>query len=341
MSSSTPLDPARYSRRTVAGLAAGLTVAFAASGPLAESDRSAAAQGRLAVVATNSILGDLVRNVAGDAADVTVLVPTGGDPHTYEPTPADAGAIADADVVFENGLGLEPWLDDVYEASGSTATRVVVTSGVTPLRVADEPQFAGDAATPADGIADQEHQEHEEGEFDPHVWFDVANAKLMVAAIGAGLVAADGADTAAFGANTAAYQARLDTLDQTVLDLVATLPEADRRLVTSHDTFAYFAQRYGFEIVGTALPSITTESADPSAAEIAALVDDIRAAGVAAIFPENTSNPDLLEQIASEAGVTVGPELYTDALGDQGSDGATYIDLITYDVTAIVTALQG
>lgn len=337
MTSHAASHPARYSRRTVAGLAAGLAAAFA-SGPLAGSDRPAAAQGRLAVVATNSILGDLVRNVAGDAANVTVLVPTGGDPHTYEPTPADAGAIADADVVFENGLGLETWLDDVYEASGSAATRVVVTSGVTPLRVADEPQFAGDAATPAEGVADQEH---EEGEFDPHVWFDVANAKLMVAAIEAGLVAADGAGTAAFGASAAAYQTRLDTLDQTVLGLVATLPEGERKLVTSHDTFAYFAQRYGFEIVGTALPSITTESADPSAAEIAALVDDIRAAGVAAIFPENTSNPDLLEQIASEAGVTVGPELYTDALGDQGSDGATYIDLMTYDVTAIVTALQG
>ena len=308
--------------------------------------RPAAAQtDRLRVVATNSILGDMVTNVAGDAVDVTVLVPIGGDPHTYEPTPADAGAIADADIVFENGLGLEPWLDDVYSASGSDAQRVVVTSGVTPLRVADEPQFAEDGATTADQPAPPTTgsgpANGEEGAYDPHVWFDVANAKLMVAAIEAALVAADADDADAVTANAANYQAQLDTLDQLVLDQVATLPAARRKLVTSHDTFAYFARRYGFEIVGTALPSITTESADPSAAAIAALVDEIRATGVPAVFPENTSNPELLDQIAAEAGVSVGPQLYTDALGDPGSDGDTYIDLITYDVTAIVTALQG
>ena len=306
--------------------------------------RPASAQaGRIQVVATNSILGDLVKNVTGDTADVTVLVPTGGDPHTYEPTPADAGAIADADIVFENGLGLETWLNDVYSASGSDATRVVTTSDVTPLRVADEPQFAKEEVTPAGGIAATPAgaSDDEEGEFDPHVWFDVANVKLMVATIEAALVDSDGTNASAYQTNADAYQTQLDGLDQTVLMQVASLPEADRKLVTSHDTFAYFAQRYGFEIVGTALPSITTESADPSAAEIAALVDDIQAAGVEAIFPENTSNPALLDQIASEAGVTVGPELYTDALGDPGSDGGTYIDLITYDVTAIVTALQG
>ena len=305
---------------------------------------AAAQTNRLQVVATNSILGDLVNNVAGDAAVVVVLVPANGDSHTYEPTPADASAIADADIVFENGLGLENWLDDVYAASGSDAERVVVTTDVTPLRVADEPQFAADGeATPADGTVatPAEVAEPEEGEFDPHVWFDVANVKLMVATIEAALLTADGADVDAFQTNAASYQAQLDTLDQYVLDTVSTLPEADRKLVTSHDTFAYFAARYGFEIVGTALPSITTESADPSAAAIAALVDDIRASGVAAIFPENVSNADLLDQIASEADVVVGPELYTDALGDPGSDGGTYIHLITYDVTSIVTALQG
>ena len=299
---------------------------------------TAAQSDRLQVVATNSILGDLVKNVAGEAADVVVLVPTGGDPHTYEPTPADAEAIADADIVFENGLGLEVWLDDVFEASGSDGQRIVVTDGIAAMRVADEPENGGDAAdapeaTPA-GDA-------EEGELDPHVWFDVANAKTMVTAIETALVAADPDDATTYQANAASYQGQLDALDALVVAQIDTLAPEQRRLVTSHDTFAYFAARYGFEIVGTALGSITTEAADPSASEIAALVDAIDASGVAAIFPENTSNADLLEQIASEADVEVGPELYTDALGDPGSDGGTYIDMITYDVTAIVTALQG
>ena len=299
---------------------------------------------RLRVVATNSILGDLVKNVAGDTADVAVLVPTGGDPHTYEPTPADAESIADADLVFENGLGLEVWLDDVFEASGSDGERVVVTDGITPMRVADEPENnvgVAAVATPADASVATPAGEAGEGELDPHVWFDVANAEAMVSAIEAALVAADPDNAAAYQANAVAYQTRLDELDAFVVAQVDSLAPDQRRLVTSHDTFAYFAARYGFEIVGTALGSVTTEAADPSASEIAALVDAIDASGVAAIFPENTSNPDLLDQIASEADVEVGPELYTDALGDPGSDGGTYIDMMTYDVTAIVTALQG
>lgn len=303
----------------------------------------AAQSDRLRVVATNSILGDLVSNVAGDTADVIVLVPTGGDPHTYEPTPADAESIADADVVFENGLGLEVWLDDVFEASGSDGQRVVVTDGITPLRVADEPENGGDGAraTPAEGAMATPAEAAEEGELDPHVWFDVANAKLMVVAIETALASADPDNAANYQASAAAYQTQLDELDSLVVSQVGTLTVEQRRLVTSHDTFAYFAARYGFEIVGTALGSITTEAADPSASEIAALIDAIEASGVAAIFPENTSNSDLLDQIASEANVVVGPELYTDALGDDGSVGGTYIDLMTYDVTAIVTALLG
>ncbi len=296
------------------------------------------------IIATNSITGDLVRNVAGDHASVVVLVAANGDSHTYEPTPDDAGAIADASLVFENGLGLEPWLDDVFEASGSTGDRVVVTDQITPLRIAEEGDVAGVEATPVGEAAPApaEGGDHAaEGEFDPHVWFDVANVKLMVSTIAAALVAADPANATSYEANAAVYHGQLDELDRYVLAQVETLPVDARRLVTSHDTFAYFARRYGFEIVGAALSSVTTESADPSAAEIAALVDTIVAAGVPAIFPENVSNPALLDQIASEADVVVGPELYTDALGDPDGEAGTYMELMRYDVTAIVTALHG
>lgn len=306
-----------------------------------------AQEDRIQVVATNSITGDLVSNVAGDLADVVVLVGANGDSHTFEPTPADADVLATADIVFENGLGLEVWLDDVYEASGSGAQRVVVTDAITPLPAGEEPgheegeEHAVEAgATPGEHA--EEGEEHaEEGEFDPHVWFDVANVKLMVAAIEAALVAADETNAADYTAQAVAYQAQLDELDAFIVAQVEALPVENRGLVTSHDTFAYFAARYGFEIIGTALPSITTESGDPSASEIAALVDEIVASGVPAIFPENVSNADLLEQIASESGVTVAPPLYTDALGEPGGEAGTYIDLMTYDVTAIVTALQG
>ncbi len=334
-----------------------------ALGLVAGLARPAAAQAEpLRVVATTSIIGDLVANVGGDGVDITLLVSTGGDSHTFEPTPADADALASADLVFENGLGLEPWLDDVYEASGSTATRVVVTSGVTPLPAGghdhaegDEhdhahegestPAGAGDGPDHADGAGDDHghgaEDEHDHGAFDPHVWFDVANARLMVGAIRDALVAAAPDATASFETNAAAYDTELAELDAWVVERTQSLPEEARRLVTSHDTFRYFADRYGFEIIGTALGSVTTESSDPSAAEIAGLVDAIEDAGVAAIFPENVSDPGLLEQIASEAGVTVGPPLYTDALGDPDGEAGTYIDLITYDVEAIVTALAG
>ncbi|HEV2528074.1 MAG TPA: zinc ABC transporter substrate-binding protein [Thermomicrobiales bacterium] len=297
----------------------------------------------LRVVATNSIIGDMIGNVGGEDVEITLLVPMGGDSHTFEPTPADADALASADLVFENGLGLEPWLDDVYEASGSTATRVVVTSAVTPLPADGESHEEG-------GAHEDEHagegtpgatDEHDHGEFDPHVWFDVANAQLMVVAIRDALVSASPERASVFEANATAYDGELAALDAYVVERTQSLPVESRRLVTSHDTFRYFADRYGFEIIGTALGSVTTESADPAAADIAALIDAIEASGVAAIFPENVSDPGLLEQIASETGVEIGPPLYTDALGDPDSEAGTYIDLVTYDVDAIVTALAG
>ena len=281
----------------------------------------------LKVVATFSILGDLVQNVGGDAIELTTIVQPGADAHTFEPTPQDAEALADADLIFQNGLEFEPWLEDLHDASGSDAPIVTATDRITPLEAG-----AHEAAK-----ADEEETEH--GEFDPHVWHDVANAKLLVESIRDALVAADPDRAATYQANADAYLARLQSLDDFVVAEVAKLPDDRRKLVTSHDTFAYFAVRYGFQIVGTALGSATTEGADPSAAEIAELVDQIKAAGVPAIFAENVTNPALMDSIASEAGVQLAPSLYTDALGESGSDGDTYEKMIGANVTTIVTAL--
>ncbi len=294
-------------------LAVIVAAALGACGP-AQPERD----GRLAVVATFSVIGDFVQQVGGDRVTLRTLVGPGGDAHTFEPTPEDGRALAGARVLFEEGLGFEPWLEKLYQASGSRAARVVVSQGVAPLTLS------------ADGRS----------EADPHIWHDVNNAIHMVEQIEAGLAAADPAGAAIYRANADRYLAQLRELDAFVLQQVATLPEARRKLVTSHDTLGYFAARYGFTIIGTGLGSVSTEVADPSPATLAALVRAIRAAGVPVIFAENVSNPQIMQTIAREAGVRLAPTLYTDALGEPGSSGATYLTMMRANVTTIVTSLR-
>ncbi|MCC2629395.1 MAG: putative transporter substrate binding protein, partial [Thermomicrobiales bacterium] len=182
---------------------------------------------------------------------------------------------------------------------------------------------------------------HEHGQFDPHVWQDVANAIVMVENIRDALVAADPDRTEQYEANAAAYIAELEALDASIREQVGTLPPERRKLVTSHDTFSYFAAAYGFEVLGTALGSLSTEAGDPSARDIATLITEIEEAGVPAIFAENVANADLMESIAAEAGVSLAPSLYTDALGPPGSPGETYVGMMQSNVTTIVDALSG
>jgi ABC-type Zn uptake system ZnuABC Zn-binding protein ZnuA len=288
----------------------------------------------LQVVASFSILGDLVKEVGGDAVEVTSLIGAGVDAHTYDPAPADLVTLEGADVVFENGLGFEPWLDQFYESAAPAGERVVVTEGIEPRHAAEEHEGDEHEGEEPEG------EEHEHGEFDPHVWHDVANAIVMVGNIRDALVAADPANAAVYEANAAATIADLETLDAWVREQVDTLPAERRKLVTSHDTFGYFADAYGFEVLGTALGSLSTEAGDPSARDIAALIATIQEAGVPVIFAENVSNPALMESIAAEAGVTLAPPLYTDALGEPGSPGESYEGIIRSNVTTIVDTLQ-
>ena len=309
-------------RASAFGLIILVLALLAGCGASSAQQTGAGGNGKLPVVATFSVLGDLVQHVGGDAVTVTTLVGPGGDAHTFEPTPRESTALVDATVVFENGLGFEPWLDDLYAASGSKAARVVVTKNVKTRTAAEE------------GLHDQHADEA-----DPHVWHDVANTIEMVQTIAEGLASADPAHADAYRANAETYTAELRALDAFIVQQVNSIPAGRRKLVTSHDTFGYFAARYGFELVGTALGSASTEVADPSAAQVAALVQSIKAAGVPAIFAENVSNQQLIDTIANEAGVKVAPPLYTDALGEPGSAGATYIDMMRYNVSTIVTAL--
>jgi len=289
----------------------------------------------LQVVASFSILGDLVKNVGGDAVEVTTLIGPGVDAHTYDPAPSDLVVLSKADVIFENGLGFEPWLDRFFASAQPSGARVVVTEGITPREAGAGDAHEGEAQLEEDGDA------HEHGQFDPHVWHDVANVIIMVGNIRDALVAADPARAELYKANAAAYIAKLEALDASIREQIGTLPEERRKLVTSHDTFGYFADAYGFEVLGTALSSISTEAGDPSARDIATLITQIEEAGVPAIFAENVANPDLMESIAAEAGVALAPTLYTDALGPQGSPGETYIGMMQSNVTTIVDALSG
>jgi ABC-type Zn uptake system ZnuABC Zn-binding protein ZnuA len=282
------------------------------------------------VVATFSILADWIHNVGGDAVELTTIVPAGGDAHAFDPNPEQVASIAGADLIFEIGLGFETWLDDMYDASGSTAQRVVVSDDIELLSLDEES---------GEEHEDEGHDDH--GEHDPHIWGDVANTINAVQLINQHLAALDPGNAAAYDSNGAAYIGQLEDLDTTIRTDTQEIPEDQRKLVTTHDTFGYYAHAYGFEVVGTALNSLSTEGGDPPASEIAELVTAIQDAGVPAIFAENISNSDLMEVIAEEAGVDLAPPLYTDALGEPGSDGDTYIRMMEYNTTTIATALAG
>ena len=294
----------------------------------AGSSISAQDDERLRVIATFSIIGDIVQNVAGDAVDLSIIVGPDGDPHTFEPSPEQIADLADADLIFENGIEFETWLDDMYEASGSGATRVPLADGLDLLEISGEAH-------------DDETADHDHGDHDPHVWQDVGNVIAEVSVIRDSLTAADPANTATYTANAEAYAGQLQELDSSIRTMVETVPAENRVLFTSHDALGYFAHAYGFTIAGTALGSVSTEASDPSAGEIVDLIDQIKAAGATAIFVENVESGDLMSQIARDAGVILAPTLYTDALGTSESPAATYIAMMTYNAVTIVTALGG
>lgn len=273
---------------------------------------------KLPVVATYSILGDWVRIVGGERVSVTTLVGPGGDAHTYEPNPQDSVALHRAAVVFENGFGFEAWLDRLFLASQATAKRVVVTRELTPRKISS-------AGGPE--------------ELDPHVWHSPKNAEGMVRMIADALSERDSRHAAEYRRRAEEYIRELQELDAWISGQVAEIPPPRRLLVTTHDTFGYFADRYGFE-VSSVMGSISSEAADPAASELAAIIDRIRTAKAPAVFTENIINPRLTSQVAREAGVKIVSTLYTDALGPKDSAGATYLEMMRFNVRTITGALR-
>ncbi len=271
-----------------------------------------APEGRLRVVTTTNIIGDVVRNVGGDRIALTVLMAPGVDPHSYVPTPADTAALHDADLIFANGAGLEANLEQVLGNAEGDAVRVQLADDLDLLTLPS-------------------------GEADPHVWFDVMNVVRWVDRIEGELSRLDPAHAEDYKQNAQTYRAELEELDAWVQAQIDRIPEGNRKLVTNHPAFGYLAARYGLEQVGAVYP--VSPSAEPSAQEIAALEDAIRRYGVPAVFTESTVNPKLAEQVAQDTGVRLVP-LYTGSLGGPGSGAETYVQLIRYDVTAIVDALR-
>ena len=273
------------------------------------------------VVATTTVFADLVREAGGAAVRVTSLVPAGGDPHTYAPTPSDVRSIAGADLVVMNGLGVDDWLKPLL-AEAKRPLSALVELGP------DEPgvtYLAGIGGAAAGGA----------GAVNPHLWLNVAYAELYVQRIVAALQAAAPAKQAALRASGDAYLARLAALDAAIRAQIATLPAANRKLVSYHDAFPYFAAAYGLTIVGTVVPG---PGQDPSAGQVVALIDTIRASGVKAIFSEAQFNPKVEQQLAAEAGVTVVSNLYNDALGAPPLD--TYEAIMRWNADRVVEALR-
>jgi len=268
------------------------------------------AENRLDVVASFSILADFVKNVGGDKVNVVSLVGPNGDVHVYTPAPSDAKKNAAAKILFINGLGLEGWLPRLVQSAGSKAMIVTASNGVAPL------QLGSDA--------------------DPHAWQAVPNVKIYVANISDALSAADPADAAVFRANAERYLRELDALDAEVKAAIAKIAPERRKVITTHNAFGYFAAAYG--ITFAAPVGVSTET-EPSARDIAALIGQIKAEKIPAVFLENLSDERLIRRIAAETGAKAGGTLYSDSLTDEKGAAPTYIDLMRHNIKALTSAL--
>lgn len=264
------------------------------------------AQSKIKVVSTFSILGDFATEVGGDRIEGTVIVGPDTDAHTYQPTPSDARRLAGAQAMVSNGLGFEGWLDRLAEAAGFKGRRIVASAGVPATH-------------------------------DPHCWQDVSYARRYVATIADGLAVADSANAAFYRDRAAAYDRTLAALDTWIRAEIAKVPPAQRRVITSHNAFQYFARAYGVQF--EAARGYNTDS-EPTGRDIAGLIRDVRAHHVKALFVENLTNPALIDQIARDSGAHIGPQLYSDALSGPNGPAPTYEAMMRYNVTALVAGMM-
>ena len=279
---------------------------------------------RLRVLATTSVIGDVVGQVGGDVIDLTVLMASGQDPHSYQPGAADLTAVADADVIFVNGWNLEEALVKDLTTIGRKAIIVPISAGIEPRKITDG------------------GEDHDHGPFDPHVWQDVGNVMVWVDNARQVLSAADPANAATYAANAERYRAELEQLDGDLRARFAAIPPEQRILITNHESLGYLADAYGFEVAGTLIPSVST-LAEPTAAALADLVNTMKAKGICTIFLETTANDQLARTLEKELTgcetVQLIP-LYTGSLGPAGSGADTYLGMMRANAAALLEGLQ-
>ena len=266
------------------------------------------------VVASFSILGDMVRQVGGDRVRVTTLVGPGGDAHVYQPTPADARAVAGARLLVVNGLGFEGWIDRLTEASGYKGRVVTATAGVKPLRLGESDQL----------------------EIDPHAWQSLANTRIYVRNIALGLAGIDPAGAETYSSNAERYMKEIDAIEAQVREAIDSLPVERRKVVTSHDAFGYLSAAYGIEFHA---PVGFSTDAEPSAGDVARLIRQINREKIPAVFIDNISDRRLLDQIVRETGARIGGTLYSDALSKAGGPAGTHLGMMLHNIRTLVAAL--
>ena len=267
---------------------------------------------KLKVVASFSILGDMVQQVTGDLASVTTIVGPDADAHLYTPTVSDARAATDANVIFVNGLGFETWSKTLIETSGTKAKVYVATQGITPLKV--------------------------DGEDDPHAWNSLTNGMIYVRNIAKAMAEADPKNAKSYEANAATYIVKLEALHKSTIAELAALPKNRRTIVTAHDAFGYLAEAYGLRFLA---PVGIDTSAQPSAQQVARLIDQLKKEEVAGLFVENITSPALVQQIARETGLKIGGQLFSDALSVQGEPATSYLAMFKHILSVILAALKG
>lgn len=302
-----------------------------------------AASEQLKVVATTTQLTDFAGQVGGDDIELTGLLPAGGSAHHFDPSPADLLALGEADVLIVNGVELETFVDSAVESSGFDGAIITAADGID---LEDAEQITAESAGSADEHAEHEHaeddhaeEEHDHGSVNPHIWTSPRLAEGMVAEIAAGLAEADADRAADYEQRADAYIAQLQQLDEWVAEQFAAVPEADRVLVSGHDSLRYFLHDYDIAFAGSILPSFE-DNAEPSAAEIDELVAEITEHGVKAVFVESSMSPKLAQQIANEAGIEVvdAETLFADSLAAPGEEGDTYIDATIHNTRVILEA---
>ncbi|WP_353149675.1 metal ABC transporter substrate-binding protein [Pollutimonas bauzanensis] len=287
----------------------------------------------LKVVSTFSIISDFAKNVGGERIALTTLVGPDGDAHAYEPRPSDAAAIRNADVVLANGAHFEGFLERLVKASGGTTSVVELTKGARLLRNAEEEHNSHEGP----GHDDHGHKNDHHGDFDPHAWQSVQNAQIYVNNIAEAFCAADKSGCASYRVNAKSYGDKLKALDHDLKTAVQQVPSDRRTLITSHDAFAYLGHEYGFQLLA---PQGASTDSEASAADIAALIRQIKQQKASAIFLENVSNPRLIQQIARETGMKVGGKLYSDALSSEGGPASTYVDMMRHNIGTILDAVR-